>query len=69
MCVVAKPKNRKTAGTDGVMNEFVKYGEGTVTMLVTATQLDIKQNHALKRWREGVVYNIFKKGIGLTGKN
>ena len=60
---VAKLNNRKAAGADQIVNEFMKYGgEGMLTMMVMLYNWIWKNEYAPKRWREGVVVNLFKKG-------
>ena len=61
---VAKHKNRKAAGAGEIVNEFLKYGgEGMITFLVELYNNWIWKNEYIhKRWREGVVVNLFKKG-------
>ena len=60
---VAKLKNRKAAGADGIVNEFLKYGgEGMITMMVLLYNWIWKNEYTPKRWREGVAVNLFKKG-------
>ena len=45
------------------MNEFLKYGgEGMITMVVELYNWIWKNEYTPKRWREGVVVNLFKKG-------
>ena len=45
------------------MNEFMKYGgEGMLTMMVMLYNWIWKKEDAPRRWREGVVVNLFKKG-------
>ena len=46
------------------MNEFfLKYGgEGMITMIVMLYNWVQKNEYTPKRWREGVVVNLFKKG-------
>ena len=60
---VAKLKNRKAAGADEIVNEFLKYGgEGVITMMVDLYNWIWRNEYTPKRWREGVVVNLFKKG-------
>ena len=60
---VAKLRNRKAAGADGIVNELLKQGgEGMINMLVRIFNWIWKHEYAPKRWREGVVVNLFKKG-------
>ena len=59
---VAKLKNRQAAGTDQIVNELMKYrGEGMLAMMVMLYNLIWKNKHSPKKWREGVVVNLFKK--------
>ena len=59
---VAKLKNRKAAGADGIVNEFLRYGgEGMITMMVLLYNWIWKNEYKPKRWREEVVVNLFKK--------
>ena len=59
---VAKLKNRKAAGADQIVNEFMKYGgEGMLTMTVMLYNWVWKNEYAPRRWREGVVVNLFKE--------
>ena len=59
---VAKHKNRKAAGADEIVNEFLKYrAEGMITMMVELYNWIRKNEYTPKRWREGVVVNLFKK--------
>ena len=45
------------------MNEFIKYGvEGTIITMVMFYNWIWKNEHAARRWREGVVVKLFKKG-------
>ena len=60
---VAKLKNRKAAGADHIVNEFKKHGgEGMLTVMVMLYNWIWKNGYAPRRWREGVVVNLFKKG-------
>ena len=44
------------------MNEFLKYGgEGMITMMGLLYKWIWKNEHTPKRWREGVVVNVFMK--------
>ena len=59
---VAKLKNRKAAGADQIVNEFIKYGgEGMITMMVMLCNWIWKNEYAPRRWR-GVLANLLKKG-------
>ena len=63
---VAKLKKRKAAGADEIVNEFLKYGgEGMITMMVELYNWIWKNEYTPKRWREGVVVNLFKKATRL----
>ena len=45
------------------MNAFMKYrGEGIITMMVILYHWIGKNEHAPRRWREGAVVDLFKKG-------
>ena len=60
---VAKLKNKKAAGADQIVNEFVKHGgEGMLTMLIMLYNWIWENEYAPRRWREGVVVIFFKKG-------
>ena len=62
MRTVAKLKNRKAAGADGIVNEFLKDGGGgMITMMVLLYNWIWKNEYTPKRWREGVVADLFKK--------
>ena len=59
----AKLENGKAAGADRIVNEFIKYGgEGMFTILVMLYNWIRKNEYAPRRWREGVVVNLSKKG-------
>ena len=61
---VAKLTNRKAAGADRIVNEFMKYkGEEMLTMMVLLYNWMWKNEYATinTRWR-GVVVKLFKKG-------
>ena len=48
---------------DPIVNEFIKYGvEGTIITMVMFYNWIWKNEHAARRWREGVVVKLFKKG-------
>ena len=52
-----------TAGADYLVNGLVKYGgEGRLTMMVMLYNWIWKKEYAPRRWREGVVVNLFKIG-------
>ena len=60
---VAKLEYRKAAGADQIANELVKYGgEGMLTIMVMLCNGIRKNEYAPRRWREEVVFKIFKKG-------
>ena len=60
---VAKSKNIKAAGADEIVNESMKYGgDGMLTMMVMLYNWIWKNEYALKRWKEEVAANLFKKG-------
>ena len=64
---VAKLKNRKAAGADEIVNEFLKSGgEGLITIMVMMHNWIWENEYTPKRWREGAVVNLFKKGDRLT---
>ena len=54
---------RQHEQTDQIVNEFMKYGvAGRLTMTVMLYKGVWKNEHAPRRWRVGVVVNLFKKG-------
>ena len=59
----ANLKNRKAAGADQIVDGFMKYGgEGMLTTMVMLYNWILKNEYAPRRWREGLVVNLFKKG-------
>ena len=45
------------------MNEVLKYrGEGMITMMVLLYNWIWENEYTPKRWKEGVVVNLFKEG-------
>ena len=67
---VAKLENRKAAGARKIVNGFIKYGgESMLTSVVTMYNWIWKNENAPKRWREGVVVNLFKKGDKADPRN
>ena len=61
---VAKLKSKKAAGTDGIVNGFLKYGgEGMIIIIILLyTTGSGKKEYTPKRWREWLVVNLLKKG-------
>ena len=57
-CVAVK--NRKAAGVDQIVNEFIKYdGEEMITMIVMLYSWTWKkEDYAPKKWREGEVGRV-----------
>ena len=51
-CCVAKLKNRKAAGADETVNEFIKYGgEGMITMTAMLYRWLWENEFTPKRWK------------------
>ena len=60
---VARLEDRKAAGADEIVNEFMKYGgQGMLTTTVMLYNWIWKNEYAPRRCREGVAVNLFKKG-------
>ena len=60
---VAKLKNSKAAGADELVNGIYEVrGRRYATMMVMLYSRIRKSEYAPKRWREGVLVNLFKKG-------
>ena len=60
---VAQLENRKAAGADQIVDEFINYsGEGTLTMMDMLFNWMWGNEYAPRRWREGVVVNLVEKG-------
>ena len=60
---IAKLKNGKASGVDGVIGEIVKYGgEDMVRALVMLFQEVWRREKIPKEWMKGVIFPIFKKG-------
>ena len=61
--VVKAIKNNKSAGSDGIVGELIKYGgEPMCEMLLTLFNLSWDKEHAPSFWREGLIVSLFKKG-------
>ena len=60
---VRKLKNNKTGGSDGIVDELLKYsGSGLVDLLEQLFSIIWQGEIVPRQWREGLVVNIFKKG-------
>ena len=61
--VVKAIKNNKSAGSDGIVGELIKYGgEPMCEMLLTLFNLVWDNECAPSYWREGLIVSLFKKG-------
>ena len=59
---MAKLDDRKAAGADQTLNGIKKYGgEKMFTLMVTLYSFIRKKEYAPRRWRKGVVVNLFLK--------
>ena len=62
-CVVKAIKNNKSAGSDGIVGELIKYGgEPMCEMLLALFKLVWNNEHVPTYWREGLIVSLFKKG-------
>ena len=56
-------KNNKSAGSDGIVGELIKYGgEPMCEMLLVLFNLVWDVEYAPSYWREGLIVSLFKKG-------
>ena len=56
-------KNSKTGGSDGIVDELLKYsGSGMVDLLEQLFSVIWQEEIVPRQWREGLIVNIFKKG-------
>ena len=56
-------KNSKTGGSDGIVDELLKYGgSGMVNLLEQLFSFIWQEEIVPRQWREGLIVNIFKKG-------
>ena len=61
--VVKDIKNNKSAGSDGIVGELIKYGgEPMYEMLLTLFNLVWENECAPSYWREGLIVSLFKRG-------
>ena len=61
--VVKAIKNNKSAGSDGIVGELIKYGgKPMCEMLLALFNLVWYNEHAPSYWREGLIVSLFKKG-------
>ena len=61
--VVKAIKNNKSAGSDGIVGELIKYGGKPMSeMLLTLFNLVWDKECAPSYWREGLIVSLFKKG-------
>ena len=60
---VCKLKNNKTGGSDGLVGELLKYGEGgMVDLLYQLFKVVWHEETVPKQWREEPIVYLFKKG-------
>ena len=60
---VWKLKNNKTAGSDGMVGELLKYGgSGMIELLQRLFSVIWHEEIVPPQWREGLIVNLFKKG-------
>ena len=60
---VAKLENKKAAGADQIVNAIINHGvEGMLTIMGMMYKWIWQNEYAPRRWREGVVVNLFKIG-------
>ena len=56
-------KNSKAGGSDGIVDELLKYGgSGMVDLLEQLFSVIWQEEIVPRQWREGLIVNIFKKG-------
>ena len=61
--VVMPIKNNKSAGSDGIVGELIKYGGRPVCeMLLALFNLVWDNKYAFTDWSEGLIISLFKKG-------
>ena len=61
--VVKAIRNNKSAGSDGIVGELIKYvGEPMYEMLLALFNLVWDGEYAPSYWREGLIVSLFKKG-------
>ena len=61
--VIKTIKNNKSAGSDGIVGELIKYGgKPMCEMLLTLFNLVWDGECAPSYWREGLIVSLFKKG-------
>ena len=61
--VVKAIKNNKSAGSDGIVGELIKYGgKPMCEMLLALFNLVWDSKYAPSYWREGLIVSLFKKG-------
>lgn len=59
---VARLKNRKAEAVDETVNKFPKYkGRGLISTMVLLYMRIWENDDTPRRWREGVMANLFKK--------
>ena len=61
--VVKAIKNNKSAGSDGIVGELIKYGGNAMCeMLLTLFNSVWNNEYVLTYWREDLIVSLFKKG-------
>ena len=62
-CVIKGIKNNKSAGSDGIVGELIKYGgEGMCKMLLELFDLVWSNENVPGHWGVGLIVSLFKKG-------
>ena len=60
---VRKLKNNNTGSSDGIVGELLKYGgSGMVDLLEQLFSVVWQEEIVPRQWRDGLIFNIFKKG-------